>query len=178
MTLDLAEADLAPPRHAVAAPAAAAAGAIRLPATLPQRLLRFCVGEQRFAIDIQQVREIRRYEPPTRVPGAGKAWLGVVDLRGTVVPVVDLRPGLGRPCQEPPGVTIVVDLAGGLAGVAVDGVDDVLEASPAQWRAVPALRAAASAHVVALLSDGAALVQLLDLGGLLAGTGRPHGAQP
>jgi purine-binding chemotaxis protein CheW len=176
MTSDLAEADLAPPRHAVATPAAAARAG-RLPAHLPARLLRFGASGQRLAIDIQHVREIRRYEPPVRVPGAGPAWLGIVDLRGTVVPVVDLRAGLGQACQEPPGVTIVVDLAGELAGVAVDDVDDVLEASPTQWRAVPSLRAATSAHVVALLADHAGLVQLLDLAGLLTGSARPQGPQ-
>ena len=59
-------------------------------------------------MDILQVQEIRRYEPPTRLAGAGQAFKGVVNLRGTIVPVVDLRTVLGSEAARVDDLTVVV----------------------------------------------------------------------
>src|SRR5689334_14268515 len=68
-----------------------AAGSARRAVSAPRECLIFRLGEEEYGIDILRVQEIRSYEQPTRIAGAPPFIKGVIDLRGVIVPVVDLR---------------------------------------------------------------------------------------
>ncbi len=138
------------PTVQVGAPAVPTQGQPALPA---QGVLAFSVGAEAFAVDVLQVREIRHAEAPLRLMGAPAGMLGVLHLRGLVVPVLCLRrlwQALGQgpsgrtgPGQEPlpqEGVLIVVDDGcGGRVAVRVDAVAEVLDVQASQVRPTPPL---------------------------------------
>jgi purine-binding chemotaxis protein CheW len=138
------------------------------------RVLSFSAGGSDFAIDIRCVREIRTAEPATRVPGSPAALRGVIDLRGTIVPVVDLAAHVGA--VSLPGLTaavVVVEVGEGLIGLQVDGVDDVIELHTSALKPVPPLAdTSLTAHLVALVTVGPRLLQWLDVASLLRDTAR------
>jgi purine-binding chemotaxis protein CheW len=137
---------------------------------LPGTVLSLRLANQAFAIDIACVREIRSFEPPTPLPGAAPGMLGVINLRGTIVSVVDLRCRLGLAPRGDGsgGAVVVVERPCRLDGVVVDAVEDVLELAPSLWRPVPPLgEATPQAHVRALASVDERLIQLLDIAALL-----------
>lgn len=90
--------------------------------------LTFRLGAEEYGIDILKVQEIRSYEAPTRIANAPSFMKGVVNLRGVIVPIVDLRLKLG--CDaEYNGFTVVIvlNVRGRVVGAVVDSVSDVLE---------------------------------------------------
>ena len=91
--------------------------------------LSFRLGAEQYAIDILRVQEIRGYERPTRLAGAPAFVLGVLNLRGLVVPVVDLRMKLGAsaPAYDASTVSIVLNIGARVIGAVVDSVSDVVE---------------------------------------------------
>jgi len=94
-------------------------------------LLSFRIGTHEYSVDIMSVREIRGWTRATSLPHAPYYVHGVINLRGTVLPVVDLGRRLGLEAEEPSerSVIIVVDLAGRTVGVRVDAVSDILSIS-------------------------------------------------
>ena len=108
--------------------------------------LTFRLGAEEYGIDILRVQEIRSYEPPTRIANAPAFLKGVVNLRGVIVPIVDLRIKLGCAQAEHNSFTVVIvlNVRGRVVGAVVDSVSDVLELSPEQIRPAPELN---SAHV-------------------------------
>lgn len=136
----------------------------------PGTVLSLHLAGEAFAIDIACVREIRSFETPTPLPGAAAGLLGVINLRGTIVSVIDLRRRLGLPprAEGPGGAVVVVERPCRLDGVVVDAVDDVLEIAPSQWRPAPPLGLSMrQAHLRALASVDQRLIQLLDMHALL-----------
>lgn len=103
--------------------------------------LAFPVGDEEYAVDVLRVQEIRSYERPTRLAHAPAHVDGVINLRGNVVPVIDLRAKLGLPRKASDGacVTIVLRLPCGTVGMAVEGVTDVVNLCQRDQRAVPPL---------------------------------------
>lgn len=101
--------------------------------THPSRLLTFRMGNEHFGVPIGSVQEIRRYETPTRIAQAPAHVRGVVNLRGTVVPVIDLgkRLGYAHPINEPTAATVMMVTARRTLGFVVDEVSDVIELTPA-----------------------------------------------
>jgi purine-binding chemotaxis protein CheW len=93
--------------------------------------LSFRLGSREFGIGITNVQEIRSYEQPTRIAGAPAFVKGRVNLRGAMVPIVDLRLRLGCETAEYSALTVVVmlNLKGRVVGAVVDAVCDVLELS-------------------------------------------------
>jgi purine-binding chemotaxis protein CheW len=91
--------------------------------------LTFCLGGEEYGIDILCVQEIRAYEQPTRITGAPAYLKGVVNLRGIIVPIIDLRLKLGCDSAEYNTFTVVVvlNIRGRVIGTVVDAVSDVLE---------------------------------------------------
>jgi purine-binding chemotaxis protein CheW len=85
------------------------------------------VHGQRFAVDIIQVREIRGWSISTPLAGAADDVLGIVNLRGAVLPVIDLarRLGLGETTPSPASVIIVTEIGTRLVGLLVDAVCDI-----------------------------------------------------
>ncbi|APX11446.1 chemotaxis protein CheW [Tateyamaria omphalii] len=97
-------------------------------ATQPIELLTFKLGDQEYSLDIMSVREIRGWTRATPMPLAPSFMRGVINLRGTVLPVIDLAERLGLPkCgQSSRNVIIVVKHGGQMTGLLVDAVSDIV----------------------------------------------------
>src|SRR4030066_402849 len=101
--------------------------------------LAFTLGKEEYGIDILRVQEIRGYEPVTRIANAPDFIKGVVNLRGIIVPVVDMRIkfNLGTPTYDQFTVVIILNIAGRVMGMVVDSVSDVTTLSPGQVKPAP-----------------------------------------
>jgi len=106
--------------------------------------LTFRLGSEEYGIDILRVQEIRSYEQPTRIANAPAFIKGVVNLRGVIVPIVDLRLKLNCPTAEYNGFTVVIvlNVRGRVVGAVVDSVSDVLELTRDHIKDAPELNAA------------------------------------
>ena len=89
-----------------------------------QEYLTFTLGPEEYAIDILKVQEIRGYEHPTTIANAPPFIKGVINLRGTIVPIVDLRIkfGVGEAEYTPFTVVIILNIGSRVVGIVVDGV--------------------------------------------------------
>jgi len=94
--------------------------------------LSFILAEERYAVDILNVQEIRRFDTVTLVPDAPNYIKGVINLRGIIVPVMDLRLKLNMPEAKPDHFTVMIVLTIGarIMGIVVDSVCDVIEINP------------------------------------------------
>ncbi len=93
-----------------------------------RELIAFRIGAQEFCVDIMSVREIRGYTQATALPQAPSFVRGVINLRGAVLPIVDLAVRLGFPPPEPTArhVIMVVNIGAQVVGLLVDAVLDIL----------------------------------------------------
>ena len=116
------------------------------------------VGQEEYGLDILAVQEIRRYEPATRIANAPAHLLGVIDLRGVVVPIVDLRLHLGAPADvQPSTVTVIVNVGPRTVGLVVDAVSEVVNLAVDQIRPPPAVvTSERTAFIVGLANLGTA----------------------
>lgn len=133
--------------------------------------LTFALGSEHYGVDILRVREIRGLDAVTRLPEAPPWVLGVINLRGAVIPVVDLRRKLGLPEVEHGEFTvmIVLDVDGRTVGAVVDGVEDVVRLTPDQIRPPPELDGVPEgAGICAIGADGERLLLLVDIRRTLA----------
>jgi purine-binding chemotaxis protein CheW len=94
----------------------------------PREFIAFRIGVQEFCIDIMSVREIRGWTPATALPHAPAYVRGVINLRGSVLPIVDLAERLGFPATDASArqVIIVVQVGAQIIGLLVDAVSDIL----------------------------------------------------
>lgn len=101
--------------------------------------LTFTLGSEEYAIDILKVQEIRGYEQPTLIANSPPFIKGVINLRGIIVPIVDLRIKfkLGRIEYTPFTVVVILNVAGRVIGVVVDSVSDVISLNRSQIRQAP-----------------------------------------
>ena len=101
--------------------------------------LTFTLGNEEYAVDILKVQEIRGYDPVTAIANTPAFIKGVVNLRGAIVPIVDLRVKfqIGTAEYHERTVVIVLNLAGRIVGAVVDGVSDVVSLSPEQIKPAP-----------------------------------------
>jgi purine-binding chemotaxis protein CheW len=106
--------------------------------------LTFKLGAEEYGIDILRVQEIRSYEQPTRIANAPAFIKGVVNLRGVIVPIIDLRLKLNceRSDYNDFTVVIVLNVKGRVIGAVVDSVSDVLELVKDQVKPAPELSSA------------------------------------
>ncbi len=104
-----------------------------------REFLVFSLGDEEYAVDILKVQEIRGYESVTRIANAPDFIKGVTNLRGVIVPIVDLRIKfrLEHTGYGPETVVIVVNVGGRVIGMVVDGVTDVMTLTPEQIRPAP-----------------------------------------
>lgn len=130
-----------------------------------RQFLTFHVGAEEYGLDILRVQEIRSYEPPTRVAHAPPFVKGVVNLRGVIVPIVDLRLRLGITGDYNAfTVVIVLNVVNRVVGVVVDAVSDVLELSAEQIKPRPEVAAALDARFITGLGKVAdRMLILLDI---------------
>lgn len=128
-----------------AASVAGAGAAPALAGLAPAQYLTFLLGSETFAIGILAIKEIIEYQGVTPVPMMPPAVRGVLNLRGAVVPVMDLQARFGRP-SSPIGkktCVVIVEIAGAgderhVLGVMVDAVNEVLDIAPADIEPPPA----------------------------------------
>src|SRR3546814_422455 len=101
--------------------------------------LTFTLGAEEYGVDILKVQEIRRYDTVTRIPDTPDFIKGVVNLRGTIVPVIDLRQKLKfeRADYDAFTVMIILNIAKRVVGMVVDSVSDVMQLSAEQIRPAP-----------------------------------------
>jgi purine-binding chemotaxis protein CheW len=101
--------------------------------------LTFTLGAEEYGVDILKVQEIRRYDTVTRIPDTPDFIKGVVNLRGTIVPVIDLRQKLKfeRADYDAFTVMIILNIARRVVGMVVDSVSDVMQLSAEQIRPAP-----------------------------------------
>ncbi len=137
-----------------------------------------------YGIDILKVQEIRGYESPTRIANAPSYLKGVLNLRGAIVPIMDLRVKLGQEQVDFDDltVTMILNLAQGPVGAVVDAVSDVIELAPAQIRPAPVFDSAVdTAHMTGIATiqqdDTERMLILLDIEKLMSHTVAPH-AEP
>ncbi|MBC3874982.1 chemotaxis protein CheW [Undibacterium flavidum] len=101
--------------------------------------LAFTLGNEEYGIDILKVQEIRGYEAVTRIANAPEFLKGVINLRGIIVPIVDMRIkfNLGTPTYDQLTVVIILNIGARVVGMVVDSVSDVMTLLPEQVRPAP-----------------------------------------
>jgi purine-binding chemotaxis protein CheW len=133
-------------------------------------LIAFNIGSQEFCVSTISVREIRGWTPTTALPHAPAFVLGVVNLRGVVLPIVDLAVRLGFPPTEPTArhAIIVVESGSQVVGLLVDGVSDIFTASEEQIQPTPDIAAeTAKLYVRGVIPMEGRLIGVIDIPNLL-----------
>lgn len=128
--------------------------------------LAFKLGREEYGLPILSVQEIRSYEKPTGLARSSSDLLGVVNLRGVIVPIIylRLRLRLDKAAYDAHTVVIVVNVAQRVVGLVVDGVSDVLTLQPEQMRPVPEMDSDfVSEHLLALGFVGDRMLILLNI---------------
>ncbi|WP_406856278.1 MULTISPECIES: chemotaxis protein CheW [unclassified Alsobacter] len=130
-----------------------------------QRIVTFRVDGRSFGVDVAAVREIKGWQPTTPLPNAASHVLGVINLRGAIIAVYDLRQrlGLGPSTISRSSVVIVVDLGERLAGLLVDAVSDIVDIQISALRPAPDIAGEGDDILQALVVKGDEVVALLDL---------------
>ncbi len=141
---------------------------------LTSQFLTFGLAGEEYGLDILRVHEIRGWSPVTRVPNTPDYVLGVLNLRGTIVPIIDTRTRFNLEQVEytPTTVIIVVSVrtASGnrVFGIVVDGVSDVLDVTPEEIKPAPDFGSAVNTEFISgLAAVGDKMVMLLDIDKLL-----------
>ena len=129
--------------------------------------LTFRLGAEEYGIDILRVQEIRSFEEPTRIANSPPHIKGVVNLRGVIVPVVDLRIKLNCDKVEYNSFTVVIvlNVKGRVVGAVVDSVSDVLELSQSEIRPAPDMASGSvdTAFITGIASVGERMLILMDI---------------
>ncbi|NIC42824.1 chemotaxis protein CheW [Aquabacterium sp. A08] len=134
--------------------------------------LTFRLGAEEYGIDILRVQEIRSFEEPTRIANAPPFIKGVVNLRGVIVPVVDLRIKLGCEKVEYNSFTVVIvlNVKGRVVGAVVDSVSDVLELDRDHVKPAPEMGTSTvdTAFITGIASVGERMLILMDIQALMS----------
>lgn len=106
-----------------------------------REFLTFSLGREEYGMDILKVQEIRGYDAVTHIANAPEFLKGVINLRGVIVPIVDMRIKfrLGQVEYNEFTVVIIMNVLGRVVGMVVDGVSDVVELGPEQIQSAPEL---------------------------------------
>ena len=142
-----------------------------LASTSAREYLTFRWDQEEYGIDRLKVQEIRGYESPTRVADAPPFIKGVVNLRGTIVPIVDMRLKFNCSKAEYNSFTVVIilNLRSRIVGIVVDSVSDVMELPAESLKAAPDIESVIdSAAVLGLGSLGDRMLILLDIERLMS----------
>jgi len=138
------------------------------------QVLTFVLGSETYGVDILRVQEIRGWSTVTKIPNAPPHVLGVLNLRGSIVPVVDLRKRFCLEQVQYTAVTVIIVLsvrgANGRreCGVVVDGVSDVVDVQTAAVKPAPDLVSReATDHIRGLLPLAERMIVLLDIDRLI-----------
>ncbi len=132
--------------------------------------LAFSIAEQEFCMDILNVQEIRRYSAVTRLPNAPLDVPGVINLRGLIVPLVDLRVrfGVATPTYDGTTVVIVVMIGAVTVGIVADGVSDVIRLDADAVKQPPGLKFIRDCAIVGMANIAERMLTVLDINTMLA----------
>ncbi len=140
------------------------------------QVLTFTLGEETYGVDILRVQEIRGWSPVTRIPQAPMHVLGVLNLRGSIVPIVDLRMRFSLERAEYTPLTVIIVLSVESAagrrdfGLVVDGVSDVIDVAAGDVKPPPEMGAQVSTEFIqGLAAVSGRMVMLLDIDQLIGG---------
>jgi purine-binding chemotaxis protein CheW len=136
----------------------------------PREMIAFRIGTQDFCIDVMSVREIRGWTPATVLPQSPSFVRGVINLRGAVLPIVDLAARLGFPAAEPSArhVIIVTQVAHQFVGLLVDAVSDILTTTDDLIQPTPDIAsAAAKTFVRGILAIEGRMISLIEIESIL-----------
>ena len=135
-----------------------------------KELVAFRIGAQEYCIDIMSVREIRGWTPATAIPHAPRFVRGVINLRGAVLPIVDLACRFGLPSTEPSArhVIIVTQIGEQVAGLLVDAVSDILSANEKAIQPTPDVASAiAKTFVRGVIAIDGRMISIIALDNVL-----------
>jgi purine-binding chemotaxis protein CheW len=155
-----------PPLAASQAELAGAAGA----AAFPTQLISFAIGDDQYGVDIMAVREIKGWTEITPLPRQPDYVRGVLNLRGVIVPIVDLRCRFGQGLTQatPLHIVIIVQIAAKPIGLLADRVLDIVSLDAAQIKPVPRVAQAQRVSFLSgLVTTEAGMIALIDLPNLL-----------
>jgi purine-binding chemotaxis protein CheW len=160
---------LTTPSTSAAEPAGAPPAAMAL--TSIREFLTFKLGSEEYGIDILKVQEIRGYEKPTRMANVPAYIKGIVNLRGNIVPIIDLRIKFNLSSVEYNDFTVVIilNVASRVLGIVVDGVSDVTTLAPDQIKPTPDFSANLdTSHILGLGTLDERMLILMDIERLMA----------
>ncbi|WP_409269230.1 chemotaxis protein CheW [Massilia sp. BHUDP2] len=134
-------------------------------------VLSFRLAKEEYAISILKVQEIRGYEEPTMLPNAPACIKGIMNLRGSIVPIVDMRIlfNLGEPSYDQFTVVIVLNIRNHVIGMVVDSVSDVVTLMDEQMRPAPDMGATTDGDtILGLGTVGERMLIVLDIDKLMS----------
>jgi len=135
-----------------------------------QEFLTFTLGDENYGLEIMKVKEIRGYEPVTKIANAPDYVKGVLNLRGDIVPIIDLRLkfNVGEATYNEFTIVIMLNVAERIVGIVVDAVSDVVQLQPDDVRPPPEFGVAFdSAYLYGLAQVGDHMVILLNIEALI-----------
>ena len=148
--------------HAASAPAVPSHGH---PST-PQEFLTFRLGAEEYGIEILKVQEIRGWEQPTTIANAPEFIKGVINLRGTIVPIVDMRINfnLGQAEYNTFTVVIILNVGNRVVGMVVDSVSDVIMLQQDQIKPAPQFSSGVdTSHINGIGAAGDRMLIMMDI---------------
>ena len=141
-------------------------------AATPTQFISFAIGDDQYGVDIMAVREIKGWSEITHLPRQPEYVRGVLNLRGAIVPIIDLRCrfGQGRTEASPLHIVIIVQIAARQVGLLADRVLDIVSFEPSQVQPVPRIASGSRVNFLAgLVTIESGMIALIDLPNLLAG---------
>ena len=155
-----------------AAPGSATADALSAdPAAGPIEFINFAIGNDQYGVDIMSVREIKEWSNVTHLPKQPDYVRGVLNLRGVVLPIIDLRCRFGQGLTEctPTHIIIIVQMEGRQLGLLADRVLDIVSFEQNEVQPVPSVARSSRARFLAgLVTVEGAMIALIDLARLLS----------
>jgi purine-binding chemotaxis protein CheW len=140
----------------------------------PLEFLAFTLGKEEYGISIQKVQELRGYETVTRIANAPPFIKGVVNLRGTIVPIIDMRIklNLGTPTYDQMTVVVILNVASRVIGMVVDSVSDVVMLAPEQIKPAPDMNngVMSTGYLIGLGTIDERMLILVDIDKLMSST--------
>ena len=135
--------------------------------------LAFTLGKEEYGIDILKVQELRGYEAVTQIANSPEFIKGVVNLRGIIVPIIDMRIkfNLGEPRYDQFTVVIILNIYDRVMGMVVDSVSDVISLTPDQIKPAPEMGTAFNTdYLIGLGTIDKRMLILVDIGKLMSGS--------
>ena len=147
----------------------------------PVEFINFAIGNDQYGVDIMSVREIKEWSNVTHLPKQPDYVRGVLNLRGVVLPIIDLRCRFGQGLTDctPTHIIIIVQVDGRQVGLLADKVLDIVSFDPKEVQPVPNVaRSSQSRFLSGLITVEGSMIALIDLAPLLSGDDDGEGSAP